>query len=125
MKAYAQEELNGLRRRQDELKTRVEDMLLVDPAEDFDSLIVEIRAGTGGDEAALFAGDLYEMYTRFARAQGWKVEGIEFSPGEAGGVKEGVFGVSGDGGYQQLRYESGGAPGPRGPENETAGALHP
>src|SRR6187401_2177538 len=80
MKAYAEEELNGLRRRQEDLKTRVEDMLLVEPGEDFDSLIVEIRAGTGGDEAALFAGDLYEMYTRFARTQGWKVEGIEFSP---------------------------------------------
>ena len=81
MKAYAEEEVIHLRGRQEELKKRVEDLLLVDPAEDFSSIIVEIRAGTGGDEAALFAGDLYEMYTRYARTQGWTVEGIEFSPG--------------------------------------------
>lgn len=124
MQAYAQEELNGLRRRQEELKTRVEDMLLVDPSEDFRSLIVEIRAGTGGDEAALFAGDLYEMYTRYARTQGWKVEGIEFSPGEAGGFKEVVFSVAGDGVYQQLRYESGGHRVQRVPKTETQGRIH-
>jgi peptide chain release factor 1 len=99
-------------------------MLLVDPGEDFDSLIVEIRAGTGGDEAALFAGDLYEMYTRYARTQGWKVEGIEFSPGEAGGFKEVVFSVAGDGVYQQLRYESGGHRVQRVPKTETQGRIH-
>ena len=124
MKAYLEEELNGLRRRQAELKARVEDMLLVDPGEDFDSLIVEIRAGTGGDEAALFAGDLYEMYTRYARTQGWKVEGIEFSPGEAGGFKEVVFSVAGDGVYQQLKYESGGHRVQRVPKTETQGRIH-
>jgi peptide chain release factor 1 len=124
MRAYAQEELNTLKKRQAELKTRVEDMLLVDPAEDFDSLIVEIRAGTGGDEAALFAGDLYDMYTRYARAKGWNVEGIEFSPGEAGGFKEVVFGVSGDGVYQNLRYESGGHRVQRVPKTETQGRIH-
>src|SRR5262249_16456149 len=124
LKAYGEEELNGLRRRATELKTRVEDMLLVDPAEDFNSLIVEIRAGTGGDEAALFAGDLYDMYTRYARTQGWNVEGIEFSPGEAGGFKEIVFGVSGDGVYQQLRYESGGDRVQRVPKTETQGRIH-
>jgi peptide chain release factor 1 len=99
-------------------------MLLVDPAEDFDRLIVEIRAGTGGDEAALFAGDLYEMYTRYARTQGWNVEGIEFSPGEAGGFKEVVFGVAGDGVFQQLRYESGGHRVQRVPKTETQGRIH-
>jgi peptide chain release factor 1 len=124
MKAYAEEELNGLRKKQQELKTRVEDMLLVEPGEDFDRLIVEIRAGTGGDEAALFAGDLYDMYTRFARSQGWSVEGIEFSPGEAGGFKEIVFGVAGDGVYQQLRYESGGHRVQRVPKTETQGRIH-
>lgn len=124
MKAYAQEEVNSLRRRQEELKTRVEDMLLVDPAEDFSSIIVEIRAGTGGDEAALFAGDLYEMYTRYARAQGWSVEGIEFSPGEAGGFKEIVFGLSGDGVFQHMRYESGGHRVQRVPKTETQGRIH-
>jgi len=124
MKAYAEEELNGLRRRQDDLKARVEDMLLVEPGEDFDSLIVEIRAGTGGDEAALFAGDLYEMYTRYARTQGWKVEGIEFSPGEAGGFKEVVFSVAGDDVYQKLKYESGGHRVQRVPKTETQGRIH-
>lgn len=124
MRAYAEEEAKTLKRRQEELKARVEDMLLVDPAEDFDRLIVEIRAGTGGDEAALFAGDLYEMYTRYARAQGWTVEGIEFSPGEAGGFKEVVFGVSGDGAYQQLRFESGGHRVQRVPKTETQGRIH-
>ncbi len=124
MKAYAEEEVNVLRRRQQDLKTRVEDMLLVDPAEDFSSLIVEIRAGTGGDEAAIFAGDLYEMYTRYARTQGWTVEGIEFSPGEAGGFKEIVFSVSGDEVYQQLRYESGGHRVQRVPKTETQGRIH-
>ena len=124
MRAYAEDELKTLKRRQDELKNRVEEMLLVDPAEDFTSLIVEIRAGTGGDEAALFAGDLYEMYTRYARTQGWSVEGIEFSPGEAGGFKEVVFGVSGDGVFQQLRYESGGHRVQRVPKTETQGRIH-
>ena len=70
------------------------------------SLIVEIRAGTGGDEAALFAGDLYEMYTRYARTQGWNIETIDFSPGEAGGFKEVVFSVTGDEVFQHLRFES-------------------
>lgn len=124
MRTYATEEVSTLRQRLNEIKTRVEDMLLVDPAEDFDSLIVEIRAGTGGDEAALFAGDLYEMYTRYARTQGWKVEGIEFSPGEAGGFKEVVFSVAGDGVYQQLRYESGGHRVQRVPKTETQGRIH-
>jgi peptide chain release factor 1 len=124
MKAYAEEELNGLRAKQQDLKTRVEDMLLVEPGEDFDKLIVEIRAGTGGDEAALFAGDLYDMYTRYARAQGWSVESIEFSPGEAGGFKEIVFGVAGDDVYQKLKYESGGHRVQRVPKTETQGRIH-
>jgi peptide chain release factor 1 len=124
MHRYAEEELAGLRQRQEALRTRVEDMLLVDPAEDFSSLIMEIRAGTGGDEAALFAGDLYDMYSRYARDQGWSVENISFSPGEMGGFKEVVFGVSGDGVYQQLQYESGGHRVQRVPKTETQGRIH-
>src|SRR5712692_7354416 len=73
MRAYAEEELAVLRGRQQALQNRLEDLLLVDPGEDFTSVIMEIRAGTGGDEAALFAGDLYDMYTQYARDQGWKV----------------------------------------------------
>jgi len=124
MRGYAEEELQSLRRRQDALRTRLEDLLLVDPGEDFASVILEIRAGTGGDEAALFAGDLYSMYTHFARDQGWKVEDISFSPGEQGGYKEVVFSVTGDGVYQKLRYESGGHRVQRVPKTETQGRIH-
>src|SRR5213078_4858458 len=102
LQRMAAEALASLPPRQQALHTRLEDLLLVDPGEDFESVILEIRAGTGGDEAALFAGDLYDMYTHFARDQGWKVEGISFSPGEQGGFKEVVFGITGDDVYQNL-----------------------
>jgi peptide chain release factor 1 len=124
MRRYAEEELAGLRQRQEALRGRIEDSLLVDPAEDFSSLIMEIRAGTGGDEAALFAGDLYDMYCRYARARGWSVENISFSPGEVGGFKEVVFSVSGDDVYQHLKYESGGHRVQRVPKTETQGRIH-
>jgi peptide chain release factor 1 len=124
MKAYAEEELARLRTREGELKSRLEDMLLVDPAEDFDSIIMEIRAGTGGDEAALFARDLYEMYTRYAREQGWAIEELDFNSTELGGFKEVSFSISGDGVYRQLRYESGGHRVQRVPKTETQGRIH-
>jgi peptide chain release factor 1 len=124
LRAMADEELASLRPQYDALKTRIEDQLLVDPSEDFGSLIVEIRAGTGGDEAALFAGNLYEMYTRYARAKGWYVEEMEYSPGEAGGFKEVSFIVKGDDAYQYLRYESGGHRVQRVPKTETQGRIH-
>jgi peptide chain release factor 1 len=124
MKLYAQEELTVLRARHQVLHTRLEDLLLVDPSEDFGSVIMEIRAGTGGDEAALFAGDLYGMYTHYARDQGWKVEDISFSPGEQGGYKEIVFSVTGDDVYPHLRYESGGHRVQRVPKTETQGRIH-
>ena len=124
MRRYAEEELLKLRPRQQALQTRLEDLLLVDPAEDFGSIIMEIRAGTGGDEAALFAGDLYSMYTHYARDRGWKIEDISFSPGEQGGFKEVVFSVSGDGVYQDLRYESGGHRVQRVPKTEQQGRIH-
>ena len=90
-------------------------------------VLVQLRvgsAGTGGDEAALFAGDLYDMYTHYARDQGWKVEDIAFSPGEQGGFKEVVFSVTGEDVYPALRYESGGHRVQRVPKTETAGP-HP
>src|SRR5204863_9195906 len=107
-RALAEEERTSLRARRDALQGRLEDFLLDDPSETFDSLIFEIRAGTGGDEAALFAGDLYGMYTHYARDMGWKVEDIAFSHGTMGGFKEVIFGISGDGVWQHLRYERGG-----------------
>ncbi len=123
MRQYAEQELAELRNRRGALQSRLEDFLL-DEGETFDSLIVEIRAGTGGDEAALFAGDLYGMYTHYARDQGWKVEDISFSAGEQGGFKEVVFGVSGDDAWAQLRYESGGHRVQRVPKTEQQGRIH-
>jgi peptide chain release factor 1 len=123
MKRYAEEELAELLGKQQALQSRLEDFILAE-GEDYDSLIIEIRAGTGGDEAALFAGDLYAMYTHYARDQGWKVEDISFSPGEQGGFKEVVFGVSGDGVFQHLRYESGGHRVQRVPKTEQQGRIH-
>jgi peptide chain release factor 1 len=124
MRKYAEEELAALRARQKGLQARLEDLLLVEPGEDFASIIMEIRAGTGGAEAALFAGDLYGMYTRYARDQGWRVEDISFSPGEQGGCKDVVFSVTGDDVYRNLRYEGGGHRVQRVPKTETQGRIH-
>jgi peptide chain release factor 1 len=124
MRALIEEELAALRQRQQALRGRLEDLLLIDPGEDFGSVIMEIRGGTGGDEAALFAGDLYNMYTRYASERGWKVEEIAFSPGEQGGYKDVTFSVKGDGVYQELRYESGGHRVQRVPKTEQQGRIH-
>ena len=124
MAALAEEEQAQLRPKRDALHTRIEDQLLVDPAEDFSKLIVEIRAGEGGDESALFAGDLYQMYSRYAKLKGWAVEEIAYSPGEAGGFKEVTFGLGGEGVYQFLRFESGGHRVQRVPKTETQGRIH-
>src|SRR5436309_3154516 len=124
MRALAEEERTSLRARRDALQERLEDFLLVDPGETFESLIFEIRAGTGGDEAALFAGDLYDMYSHYARDMGWKVEDISFSHGEQGGFKEIVFSVAGDEVFQHLRYESGGHRVQRVPKTEQQGRIH-
>lgn len=123
LKSYAEQEVLELRTRRDALQTKLEDFIL-SVGEDFDSLIMEIRAGTGGDEAALFAGDLYNMYTHYARDLGWKVEDISFSPGEQGGFKEIVVGISGDDVYRQLQFESGGHRVQRVPATETQGRIH-
>jgi peptide chain release factor 1 len=119
-----EEELAGLRQRRQALEARLEDLLLVDPAEDFDNIIMEIRAGTGGDEAALFAGDLFRMYRKYAEDQGWKVEALEFNGTELGGLKEVVFSVSGEGCHRRLQYESGGHRVQRVPRTETQGRIH-
>src|SRR5436305_1129122 len=124
MRAYAEEELATLRQRLAARVAQLEDLLLVEPGEDYDSVILEIRAGTGGDEAALFAGDLYGMYTHYARDRGWRVEDISFSPGEQGGFKDVVFSVAGEDVYRDLRYESGGHRVQRVPKTETQGRIH-
>ncbi|MBL9125698.1 MAG: peptide chain release factor 1, partial [Planctomycetaceae bacterium] len=86
--------------------------------------VMEIRAGTGGEEAALFARDLYEMYKHYADAKGWKVEVLELSPSELGGFKEIILGIEGDGAFAELQYESGGHRVQRVPETETKGRVH-
>ncbi len=86
--------------------------------------VMEIRAGTGGDEAALFARDLYEMYKHHCESRGWKVEVLELSGTELGGFKEVILGIEGDGAYRELQYESGGHRVQRVPETETKGRIH-
>jgi len=124
MRAMIDEELAELRPLLAGLTVKIEDQLLVDPSEDFDKLILEIRAGTGGDEAALFAGDLHEMYTRYARTKRWQVEEISHSPGEAGGFKEIVLSIRGEDAYRCLKFESGGHRVQRVPKTETQGRIH-
>ncbi len=98
-------------------------MLPADP-DDSRNTILEIRAGTGGDEAALFAGDLFRMYSRFADSRGWKTGVIDASPSELGGFKEIIFSVEGTDVYKTLRYESGGHRVQRVPETEAQGRVH-
>jgi len=98
-------------------------LMPVDP-NDFKNALVEIRAGTGGDEAALFAGDLYRMYTRFAEKQGWKIEILSSSAIELGGVKEISFMVKGENAYGRLKYESGVHRVQRVPKTESSGRIH-
>jgi peptide chain release factor 1 len=124
MRTYLEDEIAKLKVEHTALQTRLEDYLLLEPGEDFDSIILEVRAGTGGDEAAIFAGDLYTMYTRYARDMGWRVEDISFNAGEQGGYKEVVFSVAGDGVFQHLRYESGGHRVQRVPKTEQQGRIH-
>ncbi len=87
-------------------------------------LIIEVRAGTGGEEASLFAADLYRMYTRYAEAKGWKVDPISTSPSESGGLKEAVFGISGRGASKLLKWESGVHRVQRVPSTEASGRIH-
>ena len=124
MRRYAEEERDKLSGEKKSLEARLEDLLLESPDEDFDRIIMEIRAGTGGAEAALFAGDLYSMYTHYARDQGWKVEDISFSPGEQGGFKDVTFGIAGEGVFRHMRFESGGHRVQRVPKTETQGRIH-
>ena len=122
--ALAKEEVAALTRRMEELEEQLKRALLPkDPHDDRD-IIVEIRAGTGGDEAALFAADLYRMYTRYADRRGWRTEVISTSETGIGGFKEIVFQVRGDGAYSRLKYESGVHRVQRVPQTETQGRIH-
>ncbi|OAI39860.1 peptide chain release factor 1 [Planctomycetaceae bacterium SCGC AG-212-D15] len=123
-RGYFEEEQKSLAARKQILQDKLEELLLIDPSEDYDSVIMEIRAGTGGDEAAIFAGDLYNMYTHYARDHGWKVEDITFSGGEQGGYKEVVLNIAGEDVFRFLRYESGAHRVQRVPKTETQGRIH-
>ena len=124
MREMAQEEINACESELTALERELERMLLPKDPDDARNAFVEIRAGTGGDESALFAGDLARMYTRYAEAQGWRVEVMSESPAELGGYKEVVLRVAGDGAYGRLRLESGGHRVQRVPVTETQGRIH-
>jgi peptide chain release factor 1 len=121
---YAKAELDQL---EDQLKaseTELEDLATAGDDAIRGSLIMEIRAGTGGDEAALFAGELFDMYKRFADKRGWKYEVLDFNSTELGGLKEVVFSITGEVAFQQLQFESGGHRVQRVPETEAQGRIH-
>ena len=120
----AREELGALTSQMPEVEQAVLQALVSkDPADSRDA-IVEIRAGTGGSEAALFAGDLFRLYSRFADRNGWKVSVMSSSAGQVGGFKEVIFGVSGRGAYGNLKFENGVHRVQRVPETESSGRLH-
>ena len=123
-KAYAEEELRQYQSEYDAIKTELEDLLTAGDAATRGSLIMEIRAGTGGEEAALFARDLFNMYTRYVEAKGWKMEIMEMGEAEMGGLKEAVMTISGEGAFMNLQFESGGHRVQRVPETETQGRVH-
>jgi peptide chain release factor 1 len=124
MKSFAEEEARAARGRLEALEAQLQRMLLPKDPNDEKNLFLEIRAGTGGDESALFAGDLLRMYTRFADRNRWQVEIVSESPGDAGGYKEVIARVVGQGAYSKLKFESGGHRVQRVPATETQGRIH-
>jgi len=124
MKSYAESEVKLGLERMEALEGELQERLLPKDPNDERNIFIEIRAGTGGDESALFAGDLFRMYARFAERQGWQVEVISESPGEAGGYKEIIARIIGQGAYSKLKFESGGHRVQRVPATETQGRIH-
>ncbi len=124
MKAFAQEEVEAAKARLADLDARLQILLLPRDPNDERNLFLEIRAGTGGNESALFAGDLFRMYARYAERQRWKVEVVSESEGEVGGYKEIIARIVGAGAYSKLKFESGGHRVQRVPETEAQGRIH-
>ena len=124
MAEMAQDEISSAQTELGELADQLQRMLLPKDPDDARPAFVEIRAGTGGDESALFAGDLVRMYTRYADGAGWRVEVLSESPAELGGYKEIVLRVEGDNAYGRLRFESGGHRVQRVPATESQGRIH-
>jgi peptide chain release factor 1 len=125
LRAYAAEEVDQLRAKREEIVTQLKNLVYDSQVgADRGGVIIEIRAGTGGDEAALFARDLFEMYRRYCETKGWKFETLEIEPTELGGFREASFSVTGDGALRHLQFESGGHRVQRVPETETQGRIH-
>ncbi len=120
----AEMELEDLNKQKENLEEEIKIILLPKDPNDDKSVIMEIRAGTGGDEAALFAGDLFRMYTRFAENKGWKIEIIDINDTGLGGIKEVVFSLEGANVYGDLKFESGVHRVQRVPETEGSGRVH-
>lgn len=120
----AKEELPGLEDQKEELETRLRVLLLPRDPKDSKNVIVEIRGSAGGDEAALFAADIFKMYTRYAETKGWKTEVMESNYTDIGGIKEIVFSIEGDGAYSRFKYESGVHRVQRIPSTDSGGRIH-
>ena len=121
---FAQEEIDNGKKHLEALEKDLQIMLLPRDPNDSKNIYLEIRAGTGGDESALFAGDLLRMYTRYAERQGWSTEIVSASESDLGGYKEVIVRVIGDGAYSKLKFESGGHRVQRVPETESQGRVH-
>jgi len=124
LRELAAAEVDDLRHAADERLDRIKGLLVMSDDQEVDSVVLEIRAGTGGDEAALFAGDLLDMYRRYSDRKGWRFEVMSASPTEIGGFREVVVNVKGDGVFSRLGYEGGGHRVQRVPKTETQGRIH-
>lgn len=124
MKEMAQEELKEVEPKLEALELELQKLLLPKDPNDDNNVYIEVRAGTGGDEAAIFAGDLFRMYSRYAENKGWQLEVISQNEGEHGGYKEVVGKINGHGAYSQLKFESGAHRVQRVPETESQGRVH-
>lgn len=124
MRELAEEELSLGQARLEELEERLKKLLVPKDPDDHRNVFLEVRAGTGGDEAALFAGDLFRMYSRYAEKVGWKIEIVSVSHGEHGGYKEIIARVRGEGVYARLKFESGAHRVQRVPATESQGRIH-
>ncbi|KEZ49062.1 MULTISPECIES: peptide chain release factor 1 [Metabacillus] len=124
MRDMVKEELSELQSQEKDLAARLKILLIPKDPNDDKNVIMEIRGAAGGDEAALFAGDLYRMYSRFAEAQGWKTEVMEANTTGVGGYKEIIFMINGNGAFSKLKYENGAHRVQRVPETESGGRIH-
>ena len=124
MRELISEEIDDLQATQEKLRQELRVLLLPKDPNDDKNVIVEIRGGTGGEEAALFAGDLFRMYSRYAERQGWKIELMSSNPTELGGFKEVIFMLEGHGAYSKLKFESGVHRVQRVPTTESGGRIH-